>query len=61
MSAPCYKCENRKPSCHDTCEVYKNWKSVNEQKKEHVRSATTDYDNFHIDNIVRFKRRNGIK
>lgn len=61
MSAPCYGCEKRKPSCHDTCVEYMNWVSIERQKKEHNRSILTDYDNFHIKNIIRSKRRYGNK
>ena len=26
MNAPCYKCENRNPPCHDNCEKYKDFR-----------------------------------
>lgn len=56
-NAPCKDCKDRKPACHDTCETYKSWLSVEHEKKEHNNSHTNIYDNFHIDNIVKARRR----
>lgn len=61
MNAPCYKCEDRCPACHDRCERYKEWKSVEDRKKESVRDAClTETDIMHISNIYKTKRRNNI-
>jgi hypothetical protein len=58
MNAPCYKCEDRSPACHDGCERYKEWKSVEDKKKEHVESIHNESDEFLISNVMRQQRRN---
>ncbi len=58
MNAPCYKCEDRRPACHDRCEKYKEWKSVEDKKKEYVESRYNESDEFLISNVMRQQRRN---
>ena len=68
MNAPCYKCEDRCPACHDRCEKYKEWKSdrcekykewksIEEKKKEHTESTYTESDEFIIANVMKQQRR----
>lgn len=58
MNAPCYKCEDRCPACHDRCEKYKEWKAIEDKKKEYVDSRYTESDEFIIGNVMRQQRRN---
>ena len=36
-NCPCYQCPKRKPSCHDSCEDYKNWKLDLDYTKKQIR------------------------
>ena len=41
--SPCYKCEERSPGCHGSCEIYKNWIAENEDKKSKNNTAYVAY------------------
>ena len=32
--SPCYGCKERKPSCHDNCQKYIEWKNAYQKKKD---------------------------
>lgn len=42
----CYKCPNRKEACHDTCEVYKAWKSEYQRKEKEETKTRKAYYNY---------------
>ena len=35
----CYKCTDRKPHCHSTCERHKDWKAERDSKQAAIREA----------------------
>lgn len=56
MNAPCYKCEDRSPACHDRCAKYREWsedRKKNEVKKEEV------FDEYVRERKTRIERRLG--
>ena len=58
--SPCYRCTERFPACHDSCEQYKEWaKLVREIRK----TKREDNENIRvsIESIYRFKRKKGEK
>lgn len=56
----CYKCQDRKPMCHSSCEKYKAWKEAHESKKAEIRAAKDkqkEFDSVAIDAIIKARRR----
>ena len=45
--SPCKDCIDRHPACHDTCDLYKEWKrrleELNKARKEYDRSRYNKY------------------
>ena len=35
----CYRCAERRPGCHDTCERYRAWKAAAEEEKQKIAAA----------------------
>ena len=35
----CYKCADRRPHCHSTCERHKDWKAERDAKSAAIREA----------------------
>ena len=52
---PCYKCDNRKMSCHSNCKKYKKWKKYNNEINDN-RHKNDDYGGY-ISNLVEENRR----
>lgn len=40
---PCYKCEERHPVCHDSCQVYQHWVQKQRDIKTALKAADADY------------------
>lgn len=34
MNCPCHECEFRRPGCHGSCELYKQWKAPAESMRK---------------------------
>jgi hypothetical protein len=43
----CYKCPNRTEACHDTCEVYKAWKSEFQRKEKEITKTRKAYNELY--------------
>lgn len=58
----CYKCQDRKPLCHSSCEKYKAWKEAHEAKKEAIKTEKdkrNEFDSVAIEARIKAKRRAG--
>jgi hypothetical protein len=58
----CYKCQDRKPLCHSSCEKYKAWKEAHEAKKEAIKTEKdkrNELDSVAIEARIKAKRRAG--
>ena len=56
----CYQCEDRKPSCHSSCERYKAWKAEHEAKQAAIkaeRDKLHEFDSVAIDARIRAGRK----
>ena len=42
----CYKCQDRKPMCHSSCEKYKAWKEAHESKQAAIRAEKDKQNEF---------------
>lgn len=52
------ECDHRHRACHDHCLKYKEWKEVEQSKKESIREhGMSVADEVHIENIYKSKRR----
>lgn len=53
MKSPCYKCENRKPACHDSCENYQTWKTEwAERRNSEERKAHMNFVDYRVNRNV---------
>ena len=56
----CYKCEERYPACHDTCEKYLERKAKDAERKKQIvegrRKAGSVYDHYHYRMVSKTKR-----
>lgn len=58
MTSPCLKCEERQVGCHSTCQEYKAFKRISDERREQLNSERAKvYDSTSrlIDTIIKRK------
>lgn len=55
----CYKCKDRKPYCHSTCETYKSYKEKT-NKVNQKRCEESSFENYLYEAKKRMKDKRGV-
>lgn len=54
---PCYKCDNRTPECHSTCEWYRDWSEEAKQNRElRLKNKNTEYIAYSAGKVEKLKK-----
>lgn len=46
MKAPCYKCEDRKLSCHTSCKKYIDWLQEKRKENKYIKKSILDANDY---------------